>query len=270
MKHLVPKKMLGAILLLFLFASIPGSWVLAQTDTLQDQGKSPQSFGFRFSIKPVVSVADFGRKDFNRDLQSLMGIGLPGMAGGGMVQFGLVSSRKWGAGVELGFISSSYKQLEFNWEPSDPLYFRQLSLQTGIYGEYVFIDRPKFELVGQLGLGLTQGYFYYENTSALLSGSGQLSKEMSLADYQMIDAFSLKQKVLGTVSAGLSVRWMATKTFALGFHVRWVQQIGNGYWYGSRRGAGAAGTIGPKINDLSKSSRLPLEIGIEMIFTSSH
>lgn len=264
------QKMWGNFFLILFISAMSSSLIWAQTEIEPKEETSPQQLGFRFSIKPVVSVADFGRKDFNRDLQSLLGIELPGVAGGGVAQFGLVSSKRWGVGIEMGVVSTSYRQMKFQWKASDPVNFRQLSFQTGLYGEYVFIDRPKFELVGQLGLGLTQGFFHYENASSILSESGQFPKELSLSDYQKIDAFSLKQKILGTASAGLSVRWMATKTFALGFHVRWVQQIGNGYWYGSRRASDAAGATGPRINDLSKSSLLPLEIGIEMIFTSSH
>lgn len=257
------------LIFLMLSAVFSGSFAFAQTEGRQKSDDSRQSFGFRFSIRPVVSVADFGRKDFNRDLQAMLGVELPGVAGGGVAQFGLVSSRRWGIGVEMGVLSTNSHQA-FVRNSSDQVFFRQLSLQTGIYGEYVFVDRPKFEFAGQLGLGLLQGYFRYENASALLSSPDLSGNEVSLSEYRKIDAFSLSQKLLGSVSAGLSVRWMATKTFALGAHVRWVQQIGNGYWYGGRRGMGTTAASDLKIRDLSKSSLLPLEIGIEMVFTSSY
>lgn len=234
-----------SVILLLAFL-LPHSAFSSETDSSR--------IGFRFAIRPTVSVLDFGRNHFNSDLNTLLGVELPSCAVGGNFQFGMISSRRWGLGLEFGVNSTTSKQ-KSGTDPSSPVFLQLNTFREAVYAEYTFIDKPKFELLGQFSIGLAQSFFRYENTGNGTSGG------ISLSEYRQGGSFSLNQKILGSASIGVSARWKINPGFSIGAYLRWVQQIGNGYWYG--------GKSSPlRINDLSKSSPLPLEIGIEMIFSS--
>ena len=109
-----------------------------------------QSFGFKFTGNLYTSVADFGRQDFGTALSSaLPDFDLPAVSWGAEIQFGLVSSKRWGIGVELASLMNM---------TSHRTTFKYANMEAGVYGEYVLVKRPRFEFIGQFSLGITQGF----------------------------------------------------------------------------------------------------------------
>lgn len=205
-----------------------------------------QSFGFKFSGNLYTSVADFGRKDFDHALSSaLQGFDLPSTSWGAEIQFGLTSSKRWGTGVELAsLMNTSSKQASFKYA----------NVEAGLYGEYIIVKRPRFEFVGQLSLGITQGFLSYEHWQE------SPGSDIALEDYMKSNTLNIRQKILGYAAMGFSADYVVSSDFSVGLFVRWVQQIGRGYWYASMSDA--------RIADIPKSSRIPLNIGLAFSFSS--
>lgn len=232
-------------LLVCLLAFLCEKGLAAEPDSsLEKSGK--QKFGFRFVARPLIGVADFGRSDFKRDIKTNLGISMPAYSGGVDAQFGLISSKRWGVGFNISFYFSGNNT-------KSKTYYRMFSINEGFYGEYAFIRKGEFELNGQLGLGIGQTFFKYENTKGV-------PDNISLGDYRSLGTVALRQKISGYASVGLSAKWLVSRTFAWGLHIKWLQQIGRGRWYASQSNV--------RINDLSKSSFVPLQIGIDMTFGS--
>ena len=205
-----------------------------------------QSFGFKFTGNLYTSVADFGRQDFGTALSSaLPDFDLPAVSWGAEIQFGLVSSKRWGIGVELASLMNM---------ASNRTTFKYANMEAGLYGEYVLVKRPRFELIGQFSLGITQGFLNYEHLQGD-SGNG-----ITLDGYMEEDVLNIRQKVLGYAALGFSANYVVSPDFSVGLFARWVQQIGHGYWYASMSDT--------RITDIPKSSRIPLNIGFVFSFSS--
>lgn len=213
--------------------------------TAAEQDAEKQTFEMRIVARPLVGIFDFGRTNFKQDLKSKLDLSLPGFTTGGEFQFGIASSKKWGVGVNIGLyrtgMDDAFKKHSFEY----------LTISEGVYGEYVFIRKGIFELNGQLGLGVGQSVFNFEN-------SLNAPSNITLDNYMSLGVVNLRQKLLGYASAGISAKCYVSKHLAFGVHVKWLQQIGNGYWYASRSNV--------RISDLSKSSLVPLQLGLDVTF----